>query len=80
MSQSDQSDIVSQFNVEKVKMESNQMAFRKNYDENDNLEFDTLEGLSKRRVWPLIIKHVIQNPEFHCTLRSSERQSFSLHY
>ena len=80
MSSSDQSDIVCKFKLEKAKMESNQMAFRKNYDENDSLEFDTLEGLSKRRVWPLITRYVIQNPEFYYKLRSSERQSFSLRY
>jgi 8-oxo-dGTP pyrophosphatase MutT (NUDIX family) len=76
----DQPGIEKQFLSEKHKMETQQMAFRKNYDENDFLEFDTLEGISKRNIWPLITKHIIQNPEFYCALRSSERQSFSLKY
>ena len=80
MTPTDQSAMVSKFTEEKKKMENHQMAFRKNYDENDNLEFDTLEGMSKRKLWPLISRYVIQNPEFHCMLRSSDRQTFSLRY
>ena len=80
MTPSEQSTIVSKFTEEKRKMENHQMAFRKNYDENDNLEFDTLEGMSRRKLWPLITRYVIQNPEFHCMLRSSDRQTFSLRY
>lgn len=75
-----QPELVSQFLSEKHKMETQQMAFKKNYDENDFLEFDTLEGISKRKIWPLITKYVMQNPEFYSALRSSDRQPFSLRY
>lgn len=76
----DEPGLVNKFLDEKHKMETQQMAFRKNYDENDFLEFDTLEGIAQRKIWPLITKYVIQNPEFYYALRSSERQSFSLKY
>lgn len=76
----DEPGLVNKFLNEKHKMETQQMAFRKNYDENDFLEFDTLEGIAQRKIWPLITKYVIQNPEFYYALRSSERQSFSLKY
>ena len=76
----DEPGLVTKFLDEKHKMDTQQMSFRKNYDENDFLEFDTLEGISQRKIWPLITKYVIQNPEFYYALRSSERQSFSLKY
>jgi hypothetical protein len=61
-------------------MDLKQMCFRKQYDENDFMDFDTLEGMQKRRVWPMITQHVIQNPEFHTALNSVNRQTFSLKY
>jgi hypothetical protein len=69
--------IVKRFTEEKEKMETRQMAFRKNYDENDFCEFDTLEGISARsNLWPMIRTHVITNPEFHQALRNSSKQPF----
>jgi 8-oxo-dGTP pyrophosphatase MutT (NUDIX family) len=75
----EQRNIVKRFKDEKEKMETNQMAFRKNYDENDDCQFDTLEGISSRRnLWPMIRAHVIRNPDFHQALNSPQRTPFFL--
>lgn len=76
----DQKKLVGRFEEEKMKMDLKQMCFRKQYDENDFMDFDTLEGMKKRKVWPMITDHVIENPEFHQALNSTTRQSFSLKY
>ncbi len=71
--------IVRRFAEEKEKMETRQMVFRKNYDENDFCEFDTLEGIAARsNLWPMIRTHVIRNPEFHQALRTATKQPFYL--
>lgn len=71
--------IVRRFNEEKEKMENHQTYFRKNYDENDRVEFDTLEGITGREnLWDMIRTHVILNPDFHEALRSPNRMSFYL--
>ena len=71
--------IVKRFVEEKEKMETRQMAFRKNYDENDQCEFDTLEGISKRtNLWSMIRNKVVQNPEFYQALNNATKQSFHL--
>jgi 8-oxo-dGTP pyrophosphatase MutT (NUDIX family) len=69
--------IVKNFDEERHKMDTNQTEFRKPYDENTHLEFDTLAGIRRRNVWPLIGKHVLDNPEFYQALRAN-RQTFSL--
>lgn len=76
----DQKSLVSRFEEEKRKMDLKLMCFRKQYDENDSMDFDTLEGLKKRKVWPMITSFVIENPEFHIALHSANRQTFSLKY
>jgi hypothetical protein len=58
-------------------MENHQTYFRKNYDENDGVEFDTLEGITAREnLWDMIRTHVISNPDFHAALSSTQRDSF----
>lgn len=71
--------IVQRFNEEKQKMDLRQMCFKKQYDENDFLDFDTLDGLKKRHVWPMITTHVLENPDFYTKLKD-ERREFSLKY
>lgn len=69
--------IVRRFNEEKTKMETHQTYFRKNYDENDKVEFDTLEGITAREnLWDMIRTHVITNPDFHEALASPQRTNF----
>ena len=75
----EQSHIVKRFNEEKYKMEGREVPFRKNYDENDGCEFDTLDGIAKRRdLWEMIRTHVIKNPAFHQVLATPEKQTFFL--
>jgi len=74
-----QNHVVRRFNEERTKMEGRQVPFRKNYDENDSCEFDTLEGITKRRdLWEMIRTHVLKNPAFHRVLTSPEKQQFLL--
>jgi len=75
----EQTHIVRRFNEEKLKMEGREVPFRKNYDENDAAEFDTLEGIPKRgNLWDMIRTYVIKNPAFHQVLREPEKQQFIL--
>lgn len=77
MTTGEQSYIIRRFNEEKTKMEKHQMYFQKNYDENDKVEFDTLEGITAREnLWDMIRTHVITNPDFHAALVSTERSTF----
>lgn len=69
--------IIKSFDEERHKMDTNQTEFRKPYDENTHLDFDTLEGIKKRNIWPLIGNHVLDNPEFYRALVAN-RQTFSL--
>ena len=71
--------IVKRFTEEKDKMEGAQVPFRKNYDENDDCKFETLEAISQRgNLWPMIRQHVIKNPEFHRALTSQHKTPFNL--
>jgi len=74
-----QSHVVNRFNEEKRKMDMRQLCFRKQYDENDFLDFDTLDGLKSRNVWPMITTYILDNPEFYTKL-TEERKEFSLKY
>ena len=77
LSPTEQKLIVKKFKDEKEKMEKHQTAFRKNYDENDKVDFDTLEGITARaNLWDMIRTHVITNPDFHAALSSTQRTSF----
>jgi len=65
--------IVRRFTEEKEKMEGNVVPFRKNYDENDDCKFESLESIQSRsNLWPMIRQHVLSNPEFHHALRSAK--------
>jgi 8-oxo-dGTP pyrophosphatase MutT (NUDIX family) len=71
--------IVKRFTEEKEKMEGAQVPFRKNWDENDDCRFETLDTIEKHsNLWPMIRKHVISNPEFHAALTSIHRTPFNL--
>lgn len=72
-----QDELVIEFDVEKQKMDANLRAFRRQYDENDSMEFDTIEGIKKRgNVWPMIRTNILENPEFYKQL-AGERTYFS---
>ncbi|NBS67824.1 NUDIX domain-containing protein [bacterium] len=80
LSLEDQRNLVTRFEEEKRKMDLKQMCFRKQYDENDLMDFDTLDGIKRRKIWPMITSFVIENPDFHTALNSANRQTFSLKY
>jgi 8-oxo-dGTP pyrophosphatase MutT (NUDIX family) len=71
--------IVRRFVEEKDKMDGAQVPFRKNYDENDECRFETLDEISnKQNLWPMIRNHVIVNPEFKQALEATSRTPFNL--
>jgi hypothetical protein len=71
--------IVRRFTDEKDKMDCQLVPFRKNYDENDDCTFESLESISSRQnLWPMIRKHVITNPEFHQAVATTHKISFNL--
>jgi len=77
LTEAEQSRIVTRCNEEKAKMEGREVPFRKNYDENDSCEFDTLEGINGRgNLWDMIRTHVLMNPQFQKFLTVPERQPF----
>jgi hypothetical protein len=70
--------IVKRFSEEKEKMEMNAVPFRKNYDENDDCKFESLEFISKLpNLWPMIRQHVLSNPEFQTAI-SQQKTPFNL--
>jgi 8-oxo-dGTP pyrophosphatase MutT (NUDIX family) len=80
VSRSTHDDLVTTFNDEKEKMNARILTFRRHYDENDFMEFDTIEGIKNRsNVWPMIREHILENPEFEKQLYAP-RQAFSFVY
>lgn len=80
ISPDDMKNIVEKFTEEKHKMDTNQVSFRKNYDENDYIDFTTLGELKMKNVWKMIDDNVIQNPEFYSALYSSKSKNFYIVY
>jgi len=79
MTSGEQQDVVTRFNEQKIKMELNQVPFKKNHDENTEMMWDTLEGISDRRdLWILIRECVLNNPDFAKALSASHKTTFYL--
>ena len=77
----DERNIISNFNIEKEKMDErrkNKQPIKRTYDENDFMAFDTLDEFKRRKVWSLIRENVINNPDFQVALTSKNRESFYL--
>lgn len=74
LSREDQKTLVDRFKEEKHKMDQRELVFKKQYDENDSLDFVTLENLKKRIVWPLITRYVLENPKFREALTSERKR------
>lgn len=81
-SQQDQSRFVRRFYDAKAKTDARKEAklpIRKTYDENDLMSFDSLEEYKSRtRKWDIIVKNIIQNPEFYQALNSLNKKGFNL--
>lgn len=81
INENDMTNIERKFDEEKIKMDTNQVSFRKNYDENDNLIFTTLDELRQRgNVWKLISEKIVNNPDFYTALNSPKYNNFYMMY
>ena len=81
INQTEQMHIIKKFNDEKAKVEirkKEKLPIKRTYDENDFLSFDTLESFQKKNTWDLIIKKVIENPDFYQALNSLNKKSFNI--
>lgn len=79
MSLTDQKRFIDQFSINKQLMDTNKIRFKKQYDENDSIEFDTMNGIKYRKnIWSMIQTSVIENKEFHTALYSRTRIPFSV--
>jgi 8-oxo-dGTP pyrophosphatase MutT (NUDIX family) len=80
MTKDDMYRIVQKFDDEKAKMDSNQVSFRKNYDENDYLDFTSLSELKTMNIWKLVDEKIINNPDFYSALNSPKSKNFYIVY
>jgi hypothetical protein len=80
MSLCDQEKFITQFDFRKDLMDKNHIQFRKQYDENDFMEFDTINGIKHRKnIWTMIQEYVLENVEFHDALyNTNKRIPFSI--
>lgn len=77
----EQQDIIHRFNYEKAKVEirkRDKLPIKRTYDENDFMSFDTLDIFNRKNRWDLIVKKVINNPDFYSALNSLNRKSFNI--
>ena len=75
----EQQQMIKQFNDEKEKLEEKKkqkLPYRRTYDENDYMAFDTLESFKKKKRWDLIVNKIINNPDFYDALNSLNRKTF----
>jgi len=80
-SRSDQQQLIRRFNEEKVKTnlkKVNKQPYKKTYDENDYMTFDTLSEFNAKKNWELISTNVVKNPEFYSCMTSLHRKKFSI--
>lgn len=71
--------IVRRFSEEKERMENGNIPFRKNYDENDDCKFESIDDIARRpNLWPMIRQHVLRNPEFQQALNTTHKTVFNL--
>lgn len=78
---SEQQQLIKKFYEEKQKTnikKLNKQPYKKTYDENDYMSFDTLSEFNTKKNWDLIEDHVIKNPEFYSCMTSLHRKKFSI--
>jgi len=82
INQCEQSRLIHKFNDAKLKLENlkrHKFPIKLVYDENDVMNFETLEDFkTKEKVWDLIRKHILNNPEFYTTLNTQNRKTFNI--
>ena len=77
----EQQELIRKFNREKAVVElrkRDKLPIKRTYDENDFMSFDTLESFNRKNRWDLIVKKVIDNPDFYTALNSLNRKSFNV--
>jgi 8-oxo-dGTP pyrophosphatase MutT (NUDIX family) len=77
----EQQELIRKFNREKYTVElrkKEKLAIKRTYDENDFMSFDTLETFNRKNRWDLIVKNVINNPNFYEALNSLNRKNFNI--
>jgi hypothetical protein len=80
-SRAEQQTQVKKFYEEKHKTnvkKSLRQPIKKTYDENDFMNYESLEEFNTRKRWKLIIDNVIKNPEFYTCISSLNRKTFSI--
>jgi 8-oxo-dGTP pyrophosphatase MutT (NUDIX family) len=81
INQHEQNQMIQKFNEEKTKLEArkrDKLPYRRTYDENDYMSFDTLESFRKKNRWELIVDKVVNNPDFYAALNSLNRKTFNI--
>jgi len=77
----EQQQLLRRFNDEKQKThlkKINKQPYKKTYDENDYMAFDTLSEFNAKKNWGLITTNVVKNPEFYSCMTSLHRKKFSI--
>lgn len=81
LSDDDMKGIKERFKHEKQLMDTNQVCFRKQYDENDSLDFATIDEIEKKtNLWSLVNEKIIKNQEFYNALHSEKSDKFYIVY
>jgi hypothetical protein len=76
----DRTRMTKKFNEERVKTDQIRqlnMPFRRAYDENDKMVWDTLSNFSKKQQWETVNTHILSNPEFLKSVHSSNLLKFN---
>ena len=76
-----QSDLIKKFNDEKQKTNLKKIQkqpYKRTYDENDFMNFETLTEFNTKKQWDRIVKNVLNNPEFYACINSLNRKTFSI--
>jgi len=77
----EQDELVRKFNEEKQKTNLKKIqkqSFKRTYDENDFMTFETLHEFSSKKQWDRIYKNVLSNPEFYACVQTLNRKTFSI--
>jgi|TARA_B100001778_G_scaffold175836_1_gene144695 hypothetical protein len=76
-----QTELVKKFNDEKQKTNLKKIQkqpYKRTYDENDFMNFETLTEFNTKKQWDRIVKNVLNNPEFYACITSLNRKTFSI--
>lgn len=69
------------FHTEKMKMDTHQVYFQKNYDENDSMKFATLgDIMACKNLWKFIYDRVIKHRQFLVSISEKNAHHFNLTY